>query len=112
MSLSEQERMQIAEVVYTVLDDRLSAMTKEIIAGFIEALDWHNDNFAKIMEQTNNKTLNFLEKKKREVIEVRSKDYVESAMARQAVRDKEAEISSRVGFVPKSEPPEPDTEGR
>lgn len=102
MSLSDKEKMQIADIVHRVLDQRLDELRKAILNGFINALDWHNENFAKIMEHTNDRTLSFMEKKKREVIEINSKQYVEQAMGRQANAKKEAKISERVGFVPKT----------
>lgn len=97
MSLDDRERRQIADIVIMVIDAKLDNLRKEIIAGFVEALDWHNDNFAKIMAQTNQATVSELTKKQREVIEIRTRDDEERRLRDQA----EAEKSARRGFTAK-----------
>jgi hypothetical protein len=89
--LDDREKMQIAEIVNKVIDHKLDELRKEILEGFVEALDWHNDNFAKIMEQTNNSTVAQLTKTHREVIEIRSQEVAA-----------EREKSARRGFTAKA----------
>lgn len=97
MSLDDREKRQIADIVVMVIDAKLDELRKEILAGFVECLDWHNDNFAKIMAQTNQQTVAELTKTHREVIEVRSREYEE----RKAGERKEAQKSARRGFTAK-----------
>jgi hypothetical protein len=91
MALDDKEKHQIAEIVSLVIDSKLTELRKEIIAGFVEIIDWHNDNFAKIMEQSNSKTFAEITKRQREVIELRSQES-------QTEKAKEAEKSARLGF--------------
>jgi hypothetical protein len=96
--LDEREKMQIMEIVATVIDHKLTEMRKEILAGFVEVLDWHNDNFAKIMQQTNDRSMAEMMKAKREVIEIRTREYEERKAAERA----EVEKSARRGFTAKA----------
>jgi hypothetical protein len=96
--LDEREKMQIAEIVSTVIDHKLTEMRKEVLAGFVEVLDWHNDNFAKIMQQTNDRTVGEMMKAKREVIEIRTREYEE----RKAQEVIQAQKSARRGFTAKA----------
>lgn len=90
MSLSDKEKREIAEIVVLVLDSRLNQFRKEIVAGFAECIDWHNENFAKIMEEQNKKTVEPLLKKRQEQIEVRTQEVAH-----------EKEVSTRLGFTAK-----------
>lgn len=89
--LDEREKMQIAEIVIAVIDHKLTEMRKEIIAGFVEVLDWHNDNFAKIMQAMNDRRIAELVKTKREIIEIHTRE-VEAEQVK----------ASRRGFTAKS----------
>ena len=102
MSLDQREQMQIAEIVSRVMDHKLDELRKEILEGFVAALDWHNDNFAKIMKQTNDRSIAEITKTQREVIEVRSRQYEERLAAERAHEQAEAEKSRRRGFTAKS----------
>lgn len=94
MSLDAREQLQIAEIVSRCIDHKLTELRKEILDGFVEVLDWHNDNFAKIMDQTNNRTIAELTKTQREVIEIRARE-------REEAEQSEAAKSARRGFTAK-----------
>ncbi len=96
--LDEREKMQIAEIVCRAIDHKLNEMRKEILAGFVEVLDWHNDNFAKIMQDSNGRAIAEIVKSKREVIEIRTREYEENK-AREAA---ETAKSNRRGFTAKA----------
>ena len=102
MSLDAREQLQIAEIVSRCIDHKLDELKKDIVAGFVEALDWHNDNFAKIMAQTNEKSIAEITKTQREVIEVRSKQYEERLARERAEEQAAAQKSARRGFTAKA----------
>jgi hypothetical protein len=95
MALSAQEELQIAEIVARVLDAKLDDLKKDIVNGFVEAVDWHNENFARIMQNRNDQTLDALYKRERERIEIQTAQ-------KQAEEEAEAEAERnrpKVGFT-------------
>ena len=100
MGLSHQEKLEIAEIVAFVLEGKLDDMRKEIMAGFVECLDWHNDNFAKIIQDRNGVIVGEITKRQREVIEIHTKEKQEKELKEKALDD--AAASKSVGFIVKS----------
>lgn len=100
MALSQKEKIEIAEIVSFVLEGKLSEISKEIVAGFAECIDWHNDNFAKIMQERNGLVISELAKQQREVIEIHTKKKEEKEEREK--RQAEITASKSVGFIAKS----------